>query len=104
METVIEIPEEVFRRIEIHIFNEKGEVVFDVSGDVSRRTAHTFMEHIGHAFVPEEPSRPLVAIPLPMHRRISCEVTGDCTDYPTKCSKCDNNKAKSYFKLKEEST
>lgn len=100
-----ETPEEEVRRIEISIFDEEAEVVFNVTGNVTRKTAHNFMEGVGHAFVPEEPRRGLRLIPpgYPVAvGKTSCEHTRDCTDYPRLCSRCDNNKAKSYFTPKEE--
>jgi len=40
------------RRIKISILDENG-VVFEVQGDVSRRTALKFVEGVGYAFIPE---------------------------------------------------
>ena len=101
---IVEVPEEERRRIEISLFDEEGGVVFEASGNVSRRTAHRFIEGVGYAFAPQD-TTPLAfprvsATPL---GKISCEYTRDCTDYPKKCPECGNNKAKSYFKPKEES-
>lgn len=99
---VTDIPEEEWRRIEISILDLTGTVVFEVNGNVTRRTAHKFMESVGYAFIPVEPLRlPRPGMPIAMGK-ISCEQTRDCTDYPKKCPECGNNKAKSYFKPKEE--
>ncbi len=103
---VVEVPEEERRRIEISLFDEEGGVVFEAGGTVSRRTAHRFMEGVGYAFVPQEPAQgPRLPSGYPIAvGRISCEHdrARTCTDYPTKCPECEGNKAKSYFKPKEE--
>ena len=103
MDTVIEVPEKGFRCINISILDEEGEVVFKAIGDVSRRTAHKFMENVGYAFVPQDTTplsfQRVSATPL---GKISCEYTRDCTDYPKKCPECSENRAKSYFKPKED--
>lgn len=97
--------EEEIRRIEISIFDEEAEVVFEASGTVTRRTAHKFMESVGYAFIPPEPiPRFMPPVPVRAMGKISCEHDRDCTVYPDKCSKCGNNMAKSYFKPKEESS
>ena len=103
---VIETPEEEIRHIDIIISNEDNETVFKVGGTVSRKTAHKFMESVGYAFIPHEPITPNLAMPgRPIAiGKISCEHNRDCTVYPDECSKCGNNKAKSYFTPKEEST
>ena len=91
------IPE---RRIEIRIFRMDGEMAFEARGNVTRRTSHRFLESVGYAFIPEEPNRyPMPVLSSPVGK-ISCENSRDCTDYPSKCSECEANKAKSYFKPK----
>lgn len=97
-----EAPKVEIRHIEISILDEREDTVFTCSGTVSRKTSHKLMEYVGLAFIPVEPPRALVALPPPMRTRISCDVKGDCTDYPKKCSECHKNMAKSYFKPKEE--
>ena len=57
---VVEVPEGEWRQIGIVVLDEEGDSVFEVKGNVSRRTAHRFMEGIGYAFVPEEPSPRLI--------------------------------------------
>lgn len=104
-ENQVEVPEEGLRRIMITIFDEEGDSVFEVSGNVSRKTTHRFMESVGHVFVPEEPpQRPSLAFMPIAVGKISCEhvIARDCVDYSTKCSECAKNMAKSYFKPKEE--
>lgn len=102
MDTAIESLDEENRRIKISIHDKKG-VVFEAIGDVSRRTALKFVEGVGYAFIPQEPM-PRFVTPVPARAvgKISCDHDRDCTKYPTDCSKCGNNKAKSYFKAKEE--
>ena len=103
VESVVKIAEEEVRRIEISILDEEGHVVFEVSGGVTRKTAHKFMEGVGYAFIPYEPPRMPRAVLTPTALgKISCASSLDCTDYPTKCRECAKNKAKSYFKPKEE--
>ncbi|GAG25873.1 unnamed protein product [marine sediment metagenome] len=102
MQAMQTIPEEEVRRIEISILDEEGGAIFEACGNVSRKTAHKFLEGVGYAFIPQEPLRlPRPVYPVAMGK-ISCEQTRDCTDYPMECSKCEGNKAKSYFKPKEE--
>ena len=94
--------EEEWRRIEIRVLDLEKDVVFEVSGNVSRETSHKFLEGVGYAFIPQDPiprGFPVIATAL---GKISCEQSRDCTDYPKKCPECAENRAKSYFKPKED--
>lgn len=93
--------EEEYRRLEIRVLDLEGEVVFEVSGNVSRETSHKFLEGVGYAFIPQEPMPRIIAVPARAIGKISCKHDRDCTDYPNECPKCAENRAKSYFKPKK---
>ena len=103
MESDKQSPKEEWRRIEISIFDEEAEVVFEVSGNVDRKTAHKFIEGVGFGFIPQElPLLPRAVRGVPLPVKVSCDLKQVCSDYYEKCSECAENKAKSYFKPKEE--
>ena len=94
--------EEEWRIIEIRVLDIDKDVVFEVTGNVSRETAQHFIEGVGYAFVPRDTTP--IAFPRVSATaigKISCEQTRDCTDYPKKCPECAENRAKSYFKPKK---